>query len=100
MSCTGKMWCPGGSVEATFTASAPCKFKRQLCVTCLSTNNVVQMRVQTNSFPNHCFEGVSTPPKVQEVDFTVNFNSDVRTLNNYPANSIDTSDKVNAALCQ
>ena len=37
------------------TSGGNCVFTRRLCVTCATVNNVVQIRVQTNGLPNHCF---------------------------------------------
>ena len=42
VSCTGSLMCPctgaacplGGTKPVTYTASSPCKWERQLCVTC------------------------------------------------------------------
>lgn len=42
------------------TSGGNCVFTRKLCVTCLSVNNVVQIRVQTNGLPNHCFQSPGT----------------------------------------
>ena len=42
------------------TSSSTCTFTRRLCVTCATVNSVVQIRVQTNGLPNHCFQSPGT----------------------------------------
>ena len=43
------------------TSGGNCVFTRRLCVTCATAaNNVVQIRVQTNGLPNHCFQSPGT----------------------------------------
>ena len=100
MSCTGTMRCPGGSTSSTYTSDNKCKWSRKLCVTCSTTSaGVVQIRVQTNSLPNHCFQGGVANPSASNTDWTVNFNPDVTGMIQYAETTIDSSAKVTELLC-
>ena len=100
VACTGTMRCPGGSTSSTYTSDNKCKWSRKLCVTCSTTSaGVVQIRVQTNSLPNHCFQGGVANPSASNTDWTVNFNPDVTGMIQYAATAIDSSAKVTELLC-
>jgi len=50
-----------------------CKWNRKVCVTCRSEYGFTLIRVQTNSYPNHCFKAPVQPPKENLLDFEVAF---------------------------
>ena len=99
VACKGYMKCPGGSGFGTYASGSECKFTRKLCVTCAEISGVVQIRVQTNSFPNHCFMAATSNPVASNSDWTVNFNPDVTGKIQYAATAIDSSAKVTELLC-
>ena len=50
-----------------------CNWNRKLCVTCRQAYGITLIRVQTNSFPDHCFEATNFRPAENKIDFEVAF---------------------------
>ena len=55
--------------------------------------------MQTNSLPNHCFQGGVTNPTASKMDFAVKFNADVRNVINTGSNKVDSIAKTTTTLC-
>lgn len=86
-----------------------CSHDRKLCATCPSASTI---RIQSNSFPNHCYTAFITAPQATIIDFTVDFNDQVwetetvtidgnpetvyKVVNNYEFN---TQTDIDLALC-
>ena len=76
-------------------ASQPCTYKRQLCVTCAEKNGMRYIRVQTNSYPSHCYYSTFSPVN-NNLDFEVLFNPTFKT----PASvSITTQGDLDNQVC-
>lgn len=54
-----------------------CNFRRRLCVTCSEREGSRYIRVQTNSFPDHCISS-KTKAHENQIDFEVYFNPRLR----------------------
>ncbi|CAF1502836.1 unnamed protein product [Adineta steineri] len=81
--------CPGTMYGST------CVFQHKLCVTC-SGSSPVRIRVQSNGLPRFC---PNVPASVSElnIDFTVNFNSDVDV--NSPIQTATSSSALSSIVC-
>lgn len=74
---------------------AKCTYKRQLCVQCSEREGMRYIRVQTNSYPSHCYYS-SFSPVNNNVDFEVLFNPTFKT----PASvSITTQGDLDNQVC-
>ncbi|CDW88065.1 UNKNOWN [Stylonychia lemnae] len=111
--CKGMTLCPDGS-------SPPCSWKRKIVTGCLNddTNSQgrdlqslggnAQLRIQTNSLPNHCFTSNSAA-KQNQIDFQVQFKNKrqigrmLEDLNDESTQNYmfrgDNQNSVNMALC-
>ena len=74
MTCIGVNNCPSGSGN-----SASCTVTRKLCVKCFTRSSQTWIRVQTNSFPSHCFDAAVTPD-ANNLEFEVPFSRNPSTL--------------------
>jgi len=61
-----------GSCGGTLSGST-CTWNRKLCVTCIDTGSKIQIRVQTNGLPNHCYKSPVTALVEVELDYTVDW---------------------------
>ena len=58
------------------------------------------IKVQSNSFPNHCFSAVlMTIPVAREYEWQAVFNADVTNVMNYTSANFDTSAETDEILC-
>lgn len=66
----------GGLCIGTKDADDICTWERKLCVTCFrdAASGYVKIRVQTNSFPDHCYYASTNTPIENEIDFEAGFN--------------------------
>ena len=107
MTCVGKMSCPISDssisvdwdemAQQTYTESSPCTFIRKLCVTCEDIDGETYVRVQTNSLPNHCMNGLLSGATASDADFTVKYNPSVdMSVLNYTSNDINSVEKTSA----
>jgi hypothetical protein len=74
-----------------------CCFRRKLCVTCSERDGARWIRVQTNSFPSHCFLS-DIKPRDNDIDFETYYNP---VFTNPPptAVSLTTLCEIDAQLC-
>ena len=62
---------------------------------CFIRNGITWIRVQTNSFPDHCFDAAVTPQE-NVIQFEVPWNRDP---NSYPPLDLDTANKYDSQVC-
>lgn len=102
LTCTGDAtWCVGKDMDED-TTSASCAHNTWTCVTCVTTNSIVMIRVQSNNMPNICWQTNTSNPNVAgyvTVDFEVTWNAAMTGILNYDADDFDTSDDVDFILC-
>ena len=93
--CIGEIFCPEGNDLQTYTQDSTCSWQRKMCVTCSQrtegSEDVVYIRVQTNSLPDSCYGNVERNPKETETDWTVEFNRDVKGIVNHPYGQVETN---------
>ena len=99
MQCLGDMRCPGTDSVVNYTSDSPCEFARKLCVSCEEVDSVVNITVQSNSLPNHCFYSTVNYGVAREDEWTVTFNADMRGIENYSSDDLNTSTKTDEILC-
>lgn len=101
MSCTGQMMCPDGDGSVLYTEENPCTFTRKLCATCATgTSGEVEIRIQTNEMPNHCFQAINQNPTTTSIaDFSVLFNRDVTGMQNISDTDVNTQAKTEEMIC-
>jgi cysteine-rich repeat protein len=51
-----------------------CRYTRKLCVKCFERDGLTWLRVQTNSYPSHCYYSHTTAPLENKIDFEIYFN--------------------------
>ena len=90
----------GGLCIGTKDADDICTWERKLCVTCFkdAATGYVKIRVQTNSFPDHCYYASTNTPIENLIDFEAGFNlqSNLATL---PEMAITTQTALDDLLC-
>eukprot|EP00347_Sterkiella_histriomuscorum_P013853 403363115 len=93
--CNFVKYCP------TLTSDQSCTFKRKLQASCRqiirNSKLVTRIRIQTNSFPDHCFNTLKVAPEENLIDFEVDYNSNYGQLIQTP---ITSQTQMDLTLCQ
>jgi cysteine-rich repeat protein len=64
-----------GHCMGTVAGDDSCSWSRKLCVTCYREDGYTMMRVQTNTFPDHCYSSLYYTPVENQIDFSVAFSA-------------------------